>query len=196
MIPGVGSGGERWTQVGRRELLDCRIFRVAERENLSPDGRSGRFTVLDAPDWATVVPIVESRGEACFVMVRQYRHGSDQISVEFPGGVVEPGEEPEAAAARELLEETGFRAERVRSAGSVSPNPAIMTNRFHVFVADGLVQSGTRNLDEHEIVDSFLVPAREVRATMGRGLYSHALMVAALFLADRLIDDEGRPGGS
>jgi ADP-ribose pyrophosphatase len=182
-----GAGGERWTQVGRRELMDCHIFRVAERENRAPDGRSGRFTVLDAPDWATVVPVLECGGETCFLMVRQYRHGSDEVCIEFPGGVVEPGEDSAAAAARELQEETGYRAGRLRSAGVVSPNPAFMTNRFHVFVADELLQSGSRNLDEHEIVDYFPVPVREVRASMGGGQYSHALMVAALFMAERLL---------
>lgn len=190
MIPEHGEGALRWTEIGRRQVLDCRIFRVTERENRAPDGRSGRFTVLEAPDWATVVPVVESRGEACFVMVRQYRHGSAGVSVEFPGGVVEAGEEPAAAAARELLEETGYRAGRLRIAGSISPNPAIMANRFSVFVADELAQSGTRRLDENEILDSFIVPVREVRAAMGREPYSHALMVAALYLADRLL---GRP---
>jgi len=182
-----GAGGERWTQVGRRELLDCRIFRVAERENRGPDGRSGRFTVLDAPDWATVVPILECGGESCFLMVRQYRHGSDEVCIEFPGGVVEPGEAPASAAARELEEETGYRAGKLRSAGSVSPNPAFMANSFHVFVAENLVRTGARNLDEHEILDFFPVPVREVRASMGKGGYSHALMVAALFMAERLL---------
>ncbi|MDA8426327.1 MAG: NUDIX hydrolase [Treponema sp.] len=182
-----GAGGERWTQVGRRELLDCRIFRVAERENRAPDGRSGRFTVLDAPDWATVVPVLRRGGEDCFLMVRQYRHGSDEVCIEFPGGVVEPGEESATAAARELEEETGYRAGSLRSAGSVSPNPAFMANRFHVFVAEDLRESGTRSLDEHEIVDFFPVPVREVRAAMGTRGYSHALMVAALFMAERLL---------
>ncbi|MGO8692946.1 MAG: NUDIX hydrolase [Rectinemataceae bacterium] len=188
-----GPGGLRWTQVHRREVLDCRIFSVAERENRAPDGRTGRFTVLDAPDWATVVPLLEYGGEPCFLMVRQYRHGSDEVCIEFPGGVVEAGEDPAAAAARELQEETGYRAGSLRCAGVVSPNPAIMTNRYHVFVADGLGQSGSRNLDEHEILDFFPVPVREVRSSMGKGQYSHALMVAALFMAERLLDSVAHP---
>jgi 8-oxo-dGTP pyrophosphatase MutT (NUDIX family) len=109
------------------------------------------------------------------------------VSIEFPGGVVESGEEPAAAAERELAEETGYTASSIRSAGSVFPNPAFMENRFHVFVAEGIERAGGTAFDEHEVIDSFLVSADEVRAAMGSGQYSHALMAAALFLADRLL---------
>jgi ADP-ribose pyrophosphatase len=182
-----GEGSIKWTRLGRRELLRCPVFTVAERENEGPGGRKGRFVVLEAPDWATVVPLVRRGGEDYFLMVRQYRHGSDELSLEFPGGVVERGEEPAAAAARELAEETGCRASSLRLACSVSPNPAFMDNAFHVFLAEGLERAGGTDFDEHEVIDSVLVNAREVRSAMGTGQYSHALMAAALFFADRLL---------
>jgi 8-oxo-dGTP pyrophosphatase MutT (NUDIX family) len=185
MVAGDGSGGEKWKRIGRRSLLECRIFTVVERENEGPDGRIGRFTVLEAPEWATVVPVVETASGPAFLMVRQYRHGSDEVSIEFPGGVVEPGEEPLAAAARELEEETGYRARSIASLGWTYPNPAFMGNRFHVFLAEGCGPGGATCLDEHEVVDAFLVPVEEVRESMGKGQYSHALMVTALFLAER-----------
>jgi ADP-ribose pyrophosphatase len=187
MAAAEGSGGRKWRPIGRRELLDCGIFKVVELENEAHDGRRGRFTVLEAPDWATVVPLVERGGKGYFLMVRQYRHGSGEACVEFPGGVVEAGEEPIAAAERELEEETGWRAARIRHAGTTFPNPAFMSNRVHVFFAEGLDQTGRKELDEHEIVDHFLVPVEEVREKMGFGEYSHALMVAALRMAEALL---------
>ena len=194
MVAGDGSAGKKWKRLSERKLLDCPIFTVGELESESPDGRRGRFIRLEAPDWATVVPFLPA-GEGgtgpSFLMVRQYRHGSDEASVEFPGGVVEPGEDPAAAAARELEEETGWRAGRIRSAGWTYPNPAFMGNRFHVFVADRLEPTGRRGLDEHEIVDAFFVPAVEVRELMGSGEYRHALMAAALLMADRLLPRDG-----
>ncbi len=186
-------GGTKWKRLGRRELLACQVFTVAERRNEGPGGRVGSFIVVEAPDWATVVPVLWRGGEAFFLMVRQYRHGSDEVSVEFPGGVIEPGEAPAAAAARELKEETGYVASSLRLAGSVSPNPAFMTNTFHVFLAEGLELVSGTELDEHEVVDAFLVGAREVRAQMGIGVYSHALMATALFLADRMLEGGGTP---
>ncbi len=190
MLAGDGRGGEKWRRLMERTLLACPIFTVNEIESESPYGKHSRFVRLAAPDWAAVVPYLpacEGRAEEAFIMVRQYRHGSDEASLEFPGGVVEPGEDPACAAARELEEETGWKAGRLRSAGWTYPNPAFMANRFHVFVADQLEPSGRRALDEHELVDAFVVPVAEIRQRMGRGECRHALMVAALFLAERLL---------
>jgi len=191
----AGPGGERWKRLGRRKLLDCGIFAVVERENEAPDGRRGRFIVLEAPDWATVVPMVEGAEGARFLMVRQYRHGSDKVSVEFPGGVVEKGEEPAAAAERELEEETGYRAASIVELGWTFPNPAFMDNRHRVFLARGCEPTGSTSLDEHELIDAFLVPAWEVEASMGRPPYSHALMAAALFMALRELRSGAGGGG-
>ncbi|HRZ64826.1 MAG TPA: NUDIX hydrolase [Spirochaetia bacterium] len=185
MVAGDGSGGLKWRRVSTRELLSTRIFKVVERDCEAPGGKVGRFVALEAPEWATVVPLVEGPEGPAFLMVRQYRHGSDEISVEFPGGVVEEGEEPAAAAARELEEETGYRARSMTDLGWTYPNPAFMGNRFHVFLAEGCEPEGRVCLDEHELVDAFLVPVGEVRERMGKGQYSHALMVVALYLAER-----------
>jgi len=114
-------------------------------------------------------------------MVWQWRHGYLDLSLEFPGGVFEPGENPEEAASRELLEETGCKAGKIRKLGEFSPNPAIMANKVHFFLAEGLVP-GTQHLDADEFVEVELVSAEEVINGMGKPPYVHALMGSALAL--------------
>jgi 8-oxo-dGTP pyrophosphatase MutT (NUDIX family) len=101
--------------------------------------------------------------------------------------VVEYGEEPSHAAARELAEETGWVSDRILHAGTVFPNPAIQDNHFHVFVALDPKPAVDQHLDQNEIIDAYLMPADEVRSRIGEGELRHALMVTALYLADRLV---------
>lgn len=171
-----------WNEEGSEEAYRCRVFSVCDTRSRAPDGRSGVFSVIQAPDWAIVVPLLRDGSEARFIMVRQWRHGSKEISLEFPGGVIEAGEDPEHAAARELYEETGWIAASVRKLGSMSPNPAIMANRVHIFSAEGLTKNGRQELDEDEYVEVELVPEQEVRKNMGRAPFVHALMASALAL--------------
>jgi ADP-ribose pyrophosphatase len=187
MVAGDGSGSLAWTTVSRKEVYRGGVFTVFERTSRGPAGREGRFSVLEARDWAVVVPLVRQGTESQFLMVRQYRHGSDTASLEFPGGVVDPGESPEKAAVRELAEETGWTSATIHHAGTVFPNPAIQANRFHVFLALDPYQAVERNLDEHEVVDALLMPTTVVRDGMGEGELSHALMATALFLAEKCL---------
>jgi 8-oxo-dGTP pyrophosphatase MutT (NUDIX family) len=171
-----------WKEESRKPVFTCPVFSIREISSLSPEGESKRFTVLDASDWAIVIPVVETAGRKSFVMVRQWRHGSRELSLEFPGGVLEPGEDPAAAAARELEEETAYAPGSIRKIGEMSPNPALMSNRVHFFLAESLEYRGVRHLDEDEYVDVEIIPADEVLRDMGRPPYIHALMASALAL--------------
>lgn len=191
MVAGDGSGALSWKTLSRKEVYKGGVFTVFEQLSLGPEGRKGLFSVLDARDWAVVVPLVGRGEDAQFLMVRQFRHGSDRASLEFPGGVVETNEAPEKAAARELAEETGWIPGVIYHAGTVFPNPAIQSNRFHVFLALDPYPAVDRQLDEHEVVDALLIPAGKVRDEMGEGELSHALMATALFLAERCLRLKG-----
>jgi 8-oxo-dGTP pyrophosphatase MutT (NUDIX family) len=169
-----------WTLEDRKTIFETRVFTIAALKSLSPEGETGTFTVMDAPDWAIIIPVLKKNDEDHFVMVRQWRHGSQELSLEFPGGVFEPGEDSLKAASREMQEETGFTANKMEYAGVMSPNPAIMSNHVHFFIARDLTDTGKQDLDNDEFVDIEIIPAKKVIANMGRAPYVHALMASAL----------------
>ncbi len=169
-----------WTLKSRKTVFSTRVFDIDELKSLSPNGEPGTFTVMNAPDWAIIIPVLQKDDEDHFVMVRQWRHGSQELSLEFPGGVFEPGENNRKAAVREMQEETGFTADKMEYAGTMSPNPAIMSNRVHFFIARELTNTGRQHLDADAFVDIEIIPAKEVIQGMGRPPYIHALMASAL----------------
>ena len=170
---------KRWTVVETEFLQDCRVFSVSRLHSRSPHtGRSHSFFCIDSPDWVNVVPITPD-GEV--VMVRQYRHGSAQITLETPGGLIDPGEQPVVAAARELLEETGYRARELSPLGEISPNPALFRNRLHAFIARDVVRvAPVRNGSTEETVVE-LVGRDRLRALLHEGVVDHALVMAVLY---------------
>lgn len=169
-----------WTEEKRREKYRSGVMSISDIECRSPEGKLRTFSVMDCPDWVNVIPVIDSPEGRKFVMVRQWRYGSAEISVEFPGGIIEKGEEAEAGAARELAEETAYRAGRLVKLGAVRPNPAIMSNTVHFYLAEDLIPLSGQNLDEDEFVDVLYIDEKEAIANMGKAPYIHSLSVAAL----------------
>jgi len=181
-----------WHETSRQTILTNPVYQVVESTRRAEDGTEGTFTLVESRDWCNVVAeVVRDDGVPCFVLARQFRHGSGRVTVEFPGGVVDPGESPAHAVLRELVEETGYAAESVTLIGQVSPNPALMNNTVHTFVAHEPRLASDQDLDEHERLDAELIPVHEVLDLLRPDFTHHALMMVALhwyrlYLADRL----------
>jgi 8-oxo-dGTP pyrophosphatase MutT (NUDIX family) len=171
-----------WKEESRKTVFTCPVFSVGERVCRSPDDKLKTFTVLDSSDWAIVIPVVETEQGRRFVMVKQWRPGAGQLSLEFPGGVFQPLEDPAKAAARELQEETGYRPNKIHKIGEFSPNPAIMSNRVYFFLAEELENTGKPEPDDDEYLETVLVDAGDVIRNMGQPPFIHALMGTALSL--------------
>ena len=196
-----------WKEIDSQLVKHCGIFDLYESRRRAPNGREGAFYLLEAPDWVNVVPVLrDDRGRSCFLMVRQYRQGICRTTVEFPAGLIEVGESPEAAAERELFEETGYRPKTLEPIGTIYPNPAFMTNRCYTFLAGGLqreasaegspagIVAGKGGMDELELLDALLVPIDTVAAEIGRGPFCNSMTALALYWYQRLGGESGGKG--
>ena len=175
----------KWASGQKKLLLKTAVFDVTSSTNTHKNGEGtvqGDYIVLDAPDWVLVIPELDDKatGQKDFFMVKQWRHGSKCLSVEFPGGVIDKGEDPEQAARRELLEETGCRAGKLTKLGQVNPNPALFSNHVHFFLAQNLECSNQQSLDDDEFVNVIKVPVEKIKKDMGTEQFPHALMSTAM----------------
>lgn len=168
-----------WREIGREQLLDCRIFTVERSLAASPDdGEAHDYFRIQSRDWVQIVPLTSARE---VVMVRQYRHGPSAFVLEIPGGLVDEGEEPAVAAGRECLEETGYRVGKLHSLGSLNPNPALHSHRLHAFYAYDAVLAGSIQNTGTEQTEVELVPLDGIAEMLRAGRIDHALVAATLW---------------
>jgi ADP-ribose pyrophosphatase len=168
-----------WKRIRSQMNQSYRIFSIRTDTTLSPrTGAEHEFYVIESGDWVNVIPITADQQ---VVMIKQYRHGSRQITLEIPGGLVDPGDTPETAASRELLEETGYRAEEWKKIGVVNPNPAIFSNRCHTFLARNLTKVGNPTPDQTEDIDVVILPLSDIPGLVRKGVIDHALVIAAFY---------------
>lgn len=172
-----------WRLVEQSTVMTCRVFEVRQRrlreDPVPGEGtqKEGDFFVIDAPDWVNVVALTPADE---ILLIRQWRMGVDHPTLEIPGGMVDPGESPAAAAARELEEETGYAADAWAALGVVEPNPAIQSNRCHTFLALDCRRVSTPRFDGNERIHLERVPYVEAAKKVAAGEIEHALVVAAL----------------
>lgn len=167
---------EIWETVESKPIADCRVFKV--REDLMRNGdKKGSFFVIENPDWVNVVALTKDYN---VVLIEQFRHGIGEIITEIPGGMIDDGEEPETAARRELLEETGYTAEEFVFLGKSRPNPAIQDNWLYHYAAVNAEKTADVKFDEHESVVTKLCPVMMIPQLIKSGEITHSLALTAL----------------
>lgn len=170
-----------WLKLTTETIADCKVFSVHKHisRNISRRGeRISDFYVLEPNDWVNVIPITP---EGNVVLVEQYRHGIEGITLEIPGGTLDHNDNsPLQAAARELLEETGYVSPlELIELGSVHPNPAIQSNLCHTFLARDVYKLQEPQFDTDEELEVRLVPLSEMDALIAAGRIRSALVIVA-----------------
>jgi ADP-ribose pyrophosphatase len=181
--PGGEMSIHKWKVLGSKELFSSGIFRLRTDECELPDGRvNPRYYVMEFPDWANIVPVTEDNQ---IVLVEQYRHAAGETTLEIPGGSTDPRlkEDPAAAAERELLEETGYRANEIRLIGSHRPNPAMQNNFMHTYIGYGCRKVAEPTPDPFEDIRVVTKTIPELYELITSGQLTHTIVVASLLYA-------------
>lgn len=168
-----------WSRTATKTLHHTRVFDIEEHTHIHPDkNTSNNYIVLKAPDWANVIALTPERQ---LVVVRQFRFGTQELSWEIPGGIIDPGEDPVAAGLRELREETAYTAPSPKPLASIRPNPAFLSNTHHIVLAENATPDprGTK-WDHDEELEIKTIPLPEAYEWIRDGRIQHSLVIAAL----------------
>jgi ADP-ribose pyrophosphatase len=169
-----------WPRISTKKIGDFRIFQIRSDLRRSPrTGDEHDFFVLECVDWVNVIAVTSDQQ---LVMVEQFRHGSDTVELEIPGGMMDPGESsPVVTGVRELREETGYEGREARVIGEIFPNPAIMDNTCYTVLVEDCQLKHSIGLDHSEDVATQLVPVVDIPDLVRTRRIRHSLVVVALY---------------
>ncbi len=162
-------------------VFDHPWCKVRQDEIQLPNGQViDDYFLTIRPEVALILPITSNQE---IILVRQYRHGAGEILLELPAGTFNPEQEiPQAAAIRELKEETGYITEQITPLSIIYDNPVKDTNKIHLFIAENVIKTGQQELDVTEEIDVVLIPMEVVMEKIAIGEICVAGTVAAIVL--------------
>ncbi len=168
-----------WPKLGTTPLGDFKVFSLRKELKRSPrTGQPHEFFVLDSVDWVNIIALTPANQ---LVLVEQFRHGSETVELEVPGGIMDASDaSPVATAVRELREETGYEGERARILGEVFPNAAIQSNRCYTVLIEHCRLTHPVQFDHGEDIVTRLMPADAIPELIATGKIRHCIVVAAL----------------
>ncbi len=172
-----------WRKVESKPVGDFRVFTLRVDKKISPrNGLPHDFYVLDSASWVNVIAKTTNNE---LVMIEQFRHGTNTVELEIPGGIMDKTDaDPVATGARELREETGYEGQNARLLGEVFPNPAIMTNTCYTVLIDNCTLKHPTQWDSGEDIITRLVPIADIPKLVMAKKIRHSLVLCALYFFD------------
>ncbi len=169
-----------WEHVSSKPIGDFRVFTIRSDVKVSPrTGQAHDFYVIESVNWVNVVALTR---DGKLVMIDQYRHGSNTVELEIPGGMMDP-EDTSAleAGLRELREETGYEGNQAEVIGQIYANPAIMNNVCYTVLVRDCELKHELQLDHSEDLSVTLVDPENIPRLIREGRIGHSLVVVALY---------------
>ncbi len=171
---------KNWSTSACEIVFETPVFSLRrDRKQRLDQATTHDFYVIDCVDWVNVIPLTPDDE---IVFIQLHRHGTDETSLEIPGGMIDPRDaSPMAAGLRELTEETGYTSPELVELGVVHPNPALQGNLCFTYLAQDAYLAGPPRPDETEDIEVVRYPREEVPRLLREGRISHALVVVCFF---------------
>ncbi len=168
----------KWDTISTKRIAGLKIFSadmVTRRQSVW--NKESDFVVLNSPAWVNIIPVTKDNN---VVMIEQFRHGINDITLEVPGGLIEQDEQPRIAGQRECTEETGFASEsNAILLGENLPNPAFLNNTCYSYLWLGCEKIAGQSLDSNEDIEVIEVPLNKIEEYIITGKIKHSLVLTA-----------------